>query len=65
MNTSDLQQKNDTDLVTMITEMREELRKLRFGTAGSAMRNSHAVRNLRRDIARALTELTKRSKTGA
>ena len=65
MNTSDLQQKNDTDLVTMITEMREELRKLRFGTAGSGMRNSHAVRNLRRDIARALTELTKRSKSGA
>jgi ribosomal protein L29 len=64
MNTSDLQQKNDTDLVTMITEMREELRKLRFGTAGS-VRNSHAVRNLRRDIARALTELNKRSKVGA
>lgn len=65
MNTSDLQQKNDTELVTSITEMREELRKLRFGTAGSAMRNSHAIRNLRRDIARSLTELTKRSKVGA
>lgn len=62
MKISEFKEKNDTDLLTAIAEMREELRKLRFGTAGSAIRNSHAVRNLRRDIARALTELTRRSK---
>lgn len=60
MNMSELQKKNDADIVTFVAEKREELRKLRFGVAGSSMRNSHAVRNIRKDIARALTELQAR-----
>lgn len=60
MNMSELQKKNDADVVTFVAEKREELRKIRFGIAGSSMRNSHAVRNIRKDIARALTELQKR-----
>ncbi len=52
---SELQQKNDTDLLTLITEKREELRKLRFGVVGSGMRNTHSIRNLRREVAQALT----------
>lgn len=61
MNMSELQKKNDADMVTFVAEKREELRKIRFGIAGSSMRNSHAVRNIRKDIARALTELQKRT----
>lgn len=55
--------KNDAELVKYIEEKREELRTLRFGTTGSAIRNTHAIRNTRRDIARALTELTHRTTT--
>ncbi len=62
MNISELQQKNDVELATYIREKQEELRKLRFGITGSGMRNSHAVRNLRREIARALTLARARSK---
>ena len=62
-NTKEIQQKNDADLAKHIEEKREELRKLRFGTAGSGMRNTHAIRNLRREIARSLTEQHKRART--
>jgi ribosomal protein L29 len=65
MKMSEIQQKNDGELETFVAEKREELRKLRFGVAGSGMRNTHAFRNIRHDIARALTEVTKRSKVGA
>ena len=62
MKMSELQQKTITDIVAYVKEKQEELRKFRFGTAGSGMRNSHALRNLRHDIARALTELRHREK---
>jgi len=61
MKMSELQEKNNADLVTFVGEKREALRKLRFGVAGSGMRNSHTMRNLRREIAQALTELKKRT----
>ena len=61
MNTQELKEKNEAEILALITEKREELRKISFGTAGSTMRNVHAGRNLRRDIARAMTELTSRN----
>ncbi len=61
----ELQQKTDTDLTQYIGEKREELRKLRFGTAGSGLRNTRAIRNLRREIAQGLTELGHRIKSNA
>lgn len=61
MNTQELKEKNEAEILTLIKEKREELRKISFGTAGSTMRNVHAGRNLRRDIARAMTELTRRN----
>ena len=60
MNMSELQQKNDADLLKVITEKRAELQKIRFGGAGSGMRNTRVVRNLRREIAQALTEVQNR-----
>lgn len=61
----EIQEKNDADLAQFVAEKREELRKLRFGTAGSGMRNTRAMRNLRGDIARGLTELGRRAKQKA
>jgi ribosomal protein L29 len=65
MNTRELKEKTQAEILTLIQEKREELRKISFGTAGSTMRNVHAGRNLRRDIARAMTELTSRNAHGA
>jgi len=62
---SELQQKNDADLVKFIGEKREELRKSRFGATGSVLRNSLAIRTNRREIAQALTELNKRTREAA
>lgn len=61
MHMTELQKKNDADLVKFINEQREELRKLRFGVTGSGMRNTRAIRTIRREIAQALTELGTRT----
>lgn len=61
MKTSDLQKYTTEDLLKMIKEKQEELRKARFGTAGSGMRDTNTQRNLRREIAQALTELNGRN----
>ena len=58
---SELQKKTDGDLVTFIKEKREELHKLQFGVTGSSMRNTHAIRDVKREVAQALTELQARS----
>jgi len=63
MNMKEIREKNEEELVKHIAEKREELRKLRFGIAGSAMRNVHAGKILRREVARSLTELTHRNAT--
>lgn len=65
MNMKELREKNEADLAKLVAEKREELRKLRFGVAGSTMRNVHAAKNLRREIAQALTELTRRNASNA
>ncbi len=65
MTFKELKEKNVAELTDLVKEKREELRKIRFGTAGSTMRNVHAGKNLRRDIARIMTELTNRNATRA
>lgn len=62
---SEILKMNDADLVKFITEKRDALQKMRFGVSGSGMRNTRSIRNLRREIASALTEFNKRSKVGA
>ncbi len=59
---SELQKKNDADLVKFVTEKRAELQKLRFSATGSGMRDTHAIRNIRHEIAQALTEISLRAK---
>jgi ribosomal protein L29 len=43
-----------------VVDMQEKLRTIRFGGAGSRSRNVKEGRNIRRDVARALTELRAR-----
>ncbi len=57
---SEIQKKNDQDLVKFVSEKQAELHKLRFGLTGSGMRNTRAIRTTRREIAQALTELNAR-----
>jgi ribosomal protein L29 len=61
----ELKEKTEGELVKLVAEKREELRKLRFGVAGSVQRNTRAGMNLRREIAQILTELTSRNAKNA
>ena len=60
--TLDLQKKNDTELIVLITEKREALRQDRFAMSGSKGRDVKKMRESKKDVARALTELSGRSK---
>jgi len=46
-----------TELNKIVLDKREELRAMRFSIAGSTNRNVKHQRTLKKDIARALTEL--------
>ncbi len=56
---TDLTKHTKEELMKLANEKREELRVLRFGVAGSKNRNTKAARNIRKDIARALTAANK------
>ena len=56
----DLKKKNSGELTKDLVQKREELRLFRFGIAGSKTRNIKEGRDIRRDIARILTELRAR-----
>jgi ribosomal protein L29 len=49
--------KDKKDLLKSLYEKREELRNFRFGTTGSKTTNTKEGHNLRKDIARILTEI--------
>jgi large subunit ribosomal protein L29 len=55
-----LQGAESTDLKARIQEDELRLRKLKFGHAISPLENPMSIRELRKDIARVKTELTKR-----
>lgn len=48
------------ELRKLIADKRESLRSFRFGGAGSRTRNTREGRNLRKEIAQAMTELRAR-----
>ena len=53
---ADVTNKNDKELEKELTEKRNELRNFRFGVAGSKVRDVKAGKNVRKEIARILTE---------
>lgn len=54
---NDIRKMKDTELAKLVSDKREELRSVRFGTAGKDVR---AARANRKEVARALTELKAR-----
>ncbi len=52
-----LTEKNAVELTAMLAKEREELRNLRFSSAGSRPKDSAAPKKTRRQIARILTEM--------
>lgn len=61
----ELQKKSDKDLKKMLDERREEIRSVRFSTAGSNLRDVSAARKNKKEIAQILTELNARNKQTA
>ncbi len=59
---TDFNKKSIKDLEKSVREKREVLREFRFKSAGSRTRNVREGRATRREIARMLTELNRRSK---
>lgn len=57
---ADIKKQSNEELQKAINDNREALRSFRFGGAGSRTRNVREGRNLRREIARLLTELNSR-----
>ncbi len=55
-----LKEKNVEELVKLLGEKREELRKLRFEAAGSRPKDSNAPSKVKREIARIMTALTQK-----
>ncbi len=53
--------KSEKDLLKLLNEKREALRKFRFGISGSKTRNVKEGQNTRKDIARILTELNNKA----
>ena len=52
-----MKDKNKEELVKLLKEKREELRKLRFEAAGARPKDSNAPMKVRREIARIMTAL--------
>ena len=60
-----LSEKNVSELTDLLKEKREELRTVRFTMAGARSRDNDAPKKIRADIARIMTELTKRSRAAS
>ena len=61
----DLQKKNEKELRKDLVEKQEALRSFRFGVAGTKTRNVKEGMQLRKEIARILTELSVRTRGAA
>ncbi len=57
---ADLKNMETTELLKNVADKRETLRSQRFSAAGSRSRNVREARELRKDIARMLTEVRAR-----
>lgn len=57
----DIKTQSEKDLVKLVLEKREHLREARFNVSGTKIKDVRDQRNTKKDIARILTELRKRS----
>jgi ribosomal protein L29 len=58
---TDIRKKTESELAPFIREKREALRQMRFATSGSKGRDVKAMRENKKDVARAFTVLQERS----
>lgn len=56
----EIKTKKTEDLITLLNEKREAIRMFRFGLSGSKVKNLKEGANLRKEVARILTELRNR-----
>lgn len=61
---ADIKKKNDKELDKDLVEKRKELRDFRFGIAGSKVRDVKTGKNVKKEIARILTEKRSRELQG-
>ncbi len=59
---TDFNKKSAEDLTKLVSEKREEIRSLRFSTAGTTKKNVKAVFLARKEVARALTLINARAR---
>lgn len=57
MKVKDIRGKNKNDLEKLLAEKREALRKFRFDSTGSKVKNIKEGATIKKDIARIMTEL--------
>lgn len=60
-NLVELKKTDDKTLQSILAEKRESIRLFRFGVSGSKVRDTKVARNMRKGIARILTELRMRA----
>ena len=59
----DLKDKKEEELAKLLAEKRQDLRSFRFNISGSKQKNVKEGRELRKNIARILTEINSRKST--
>lgn len=59
ISTKELRQKSEKELLTLLDEEKEKIRKLRFQNSEGKLRRNHLFQEKRRTIARILTILKK------
>lgn len=57
---TDFSSKTNTELSNLLEEKREQLREIRFAISGAGDTSPHEKRQLKKDVARILTELRER-----
>jgi ribosomal protein L29 len=57
----DVKNKGTEELNKLLAEKQEVIRKFRFGTSGSRIKNVKEGGNAKKDVARILTELNKKA----
>lgn len=53
-------EKSDMELKKALSERKAELRQIRFGDSGARARNTKRASNLKKDVARIMTEINHR-----
>ena len=60
MKTKEIKKLSERELVKLLDEKRKAVRQFRFDVTGSKVKNLKEGGNIRKDVARILTELTSR-----